>query len=115
MVDGANFWIAWAVYAVAACVYFVVFWRLTRFRDKRVLRYCLRALMLAIIATPWYVSDDGAAMAPALIIVMMDAITISGEAAARAMVPLFLAIVMSQVVVLLMLLIRRKGRQSKAS
>jgi len=69
--------------------------------------------MLAIIVTPWYVSDTGSVMAPALIVVMMDAITISGEAAARAFVPLFLSIVLSLAVVLLILLVRRgKARQA---
>ena len=70
--------------------------------------------MLAVIATPWYVSDTGSIMAPALIIVLMDAITISGEAAVRAFVPLFLSIVLSLVVVLVILLVRRgKARQAE--
>lgn len=110
MVDATNFWIAWAAYCAAAVVYYLVFWRITRFQQRRVLKYCLRAVMLAVIATPWYVSDTGSVMAPALIIVLMDAITISGEAAARAFVPLFLSMVLSLVVVLVILLIRRKKR-----
>ena len=113
MVDATNFWIAWVVYIVAASIYCLLFWRITRFRERRVLKYSLRAVMLAIIVTPWYVSDTGSVMAPALIIVLMDAITISGEAAARAFVPLFLSIVLSLVVVLIILLVRRgKNRQA---
>lgn len=63
--------------------------------------------MLAIIATPWYVSDTESIMAPALMIVLMDAITIGGEAAIRAFVPLFLSVILSLAVVLIILLVRR--------
>ena len=115
MVDPANYWLAWLVYVLASGVYFAAFWRITRFRKRRVLRYCLRAFMLSLIVTPWYVSDTGSVMAPALIIVLMDAITIGGAAAARAMVPLFLAVVLSQVIVLMILLFRRKGGRQAAA
>ena len=79
MVDATNYWIAWAAYCTAATVYYLAFWRITRFPHRRVLKYCLRAVMLAVIATPWYVSDTGSVMAPALIVVLMDAITISSR------------------------------------
>jgi hypothetical protein len=107
MTDPTNFWIAWAVYCAAGLLFYLVFWRVTRFRRHRVASYTLRAVMLAIIATPWYVSDTGSAMAPALIIVLMDAITIGGDAAVRAFVPLFLAIMIAVVGALLLMLIRR--------
>lgn len=113
MVNASYFWIAWLVYIVAASVYYLIFWRITRFQKRRVLKYSLRALMFTIIATPWYVSDTGTVMAPALIIVMMDAITISSEAAVRAFVPLFLSMSLSLVLVLLMLLVRR-GKSQQA-
>jgi len=112
MVDATNYWIAWAAYCTAATLYYLVFWRITRFQQRRVLKYSLRAVMLAIIVTPWYISDTGSEMAPALIIVLMDAITIGGAAAARAFVPLFLSIVLALVSVLVILLIRRKTRQA---
>ncbi|MEZ5492102.1 MAG: hypothetical protein R3F50_17590 [Gammaproteobacteria bacterium] len=116
MVDATNYWIAWGVYLAAGSLYFALFWRITRFRERRLLAYCLRAVMLALIATPWYVSDTGAAMAPALIIVLMDAITIGGEAAVRAFVPLFLSLVLSVVLALLLMLVRRTlGRRQGAS
>ncbi len=107
MVDETNYWIAWAVYLGAACLFLLAFWRITRFRQRRALAACLRAFILAIVLTPWYVSDTGSAIAPALIIVLMDAITISGEAAVRAFVPLFLSVILALVVAGVWLLIRR--------
>lgn len=107
MTDPTNFWIAWAVYCMAGMIYYIVFWRITRFRRHKLLSYSLRAVMLAIVATPWYVSDTGTAMAPALIIVLMDAITIGGDAAVRAFVPLFLSTMIALVGVLLFMLVRR--------
>jgi hypothetical protein len=107
MDDTTNYWIAWIAYALAAGLFCLIFWRATRFQHRRVLKYCLRAMMLALVATPWYVSDTGSIMAPALIIVVMDAITISGEAAVRAFVPLFLSIALSLMFVLVILLVKR--------
>lgn len=114
MVDTTNFWIAWSVYAFAGTLYYAFFWRITRFRKRRLAAYCLRAIMLALIATPWYVSDTGSVLAPALIIVLMDAITISPEAAVRAFVPLFLATVLALVMALVLMLFRR-GRSRQDS
>jgi hypothetical protein len=107
MVDTTNYWIAWIAYLLAAGLFCLIFWRATRFQHRRVLKYCLRAMLLAIIATPWYVSDTGSVMAPALIIVLMDAITIGAEAAVRAFVPLFLSVTLSLVFVGVILLVKR--------
>ena len=117
MVNPTNFWIAWGVYLFAAVVFCVFFWRITRSTRYRILVNCLRAVMLAIIFTPWYVSETEPVMAPALIIVLMDAITISGTAAVRAFVPLFLTVVLALMLALVFMLIargRRKRREAKA-
>lgn len=114
MINPTNYYIAWGVYIAAGCFFYAFFWRVTRFQQQRGLSYFLRALMLAIIATPWYVSDTGSAMAPALIIVLMDAITIGGEAAVRAFVPLFLAIILALVAALVLMLLRRGRGRGKA-
>lgn len=110
MTDPTNYWLAWIFYLTAAAVFYAVFWWLTDFRQRRVMTYCLRAVMLALIATPWYVSGDEALLAPALVIVLMDAITISGAAAVRAFVPLFLSVIMSLVAALVLMLVRRGVR-----
>jgi len=90
-----NYGMAWIVYICASVVFFLVFWRITAFKTQMFLSYCCRAMMIATVATPWYVSDQEAVIAPALMIVMMDAITIGSDAAVRAFVPLFLANLMA--------------------
>ena len=48
--------------------------------------------MAALIVTPWYASERGETLAPALIVVLLDAITIGGGAASRGLVPLLSAV-----------------------
>ena len=111
MIDSTNYWIAWIAYALAGGLFCIVLWKVTCFQHRRVLKYCLRAVTIAIIATPWYVSDSGEVMAPALIIALMDAITISGEAGVRAFVPLLLSVILSLVLAVVMLLVKRGKSQ----
>lgn len=107
MSDLSNALLAWSAYLIAGAVFYALFWRLTQFKQRQLLSYCLRAVILAIIITPWYVSDQGSLLAPALIIVLMDSITIGAEAAVRAFVPLFLSIILSVVTVITGLLLRK--------
>lgn len=111
MTDITPFLLAWAVYGVAGTVFYALFWRMTRFRRLPGLGWYLRALMLAAIATPWYVSSDSALLAPAIIVLAMDAITISGSAAVRAFVPLLLSHLAALVLVTVGLLLHRSGRK----
>ena len=97
------------IYGIAAAVFYAIFWQITRFPKLVGVSYCLRAVVLALIITPWYVSDQGNLLAPAVIIVVMDAITIGGDAAVRAFVPLFLSMIIALVGVVIMLLVRRGG------
>ena len=106
----SNYLLAWLVYIAAAAVFYVIFWHLTRFRGLRILKYCLRAVMLAMIATPWYVGSEGNLMAPAIIVMMMDAITISGAAGVRAFVPLLLSNILALALVVVVLVFRRGGK-----
>jgi len=112
MSDISNVLLAWTAYLIAGAIVFAVFWRVSRFKKRHLLSYCLRAVLLAIMLTPWYVSDQGSLLAPALIIVLMDSITIGPEAAVRAFVPLFLSISISLVMVVVGLLIL-KGANRK--
>jgi hypothetical protein len=66
--------------------------------------------MIALIYTPWFVAADQELMAPAIIVIMLDMITIGGDAVIRAMVPLMLAIVTAIVVALTLGLITRLFR-----
>lgn len=102
---GSNLTI-WLVYLAAAVVFYWLFWRLTDFR-RRGFSYPLRAVMAAIIFTPWYANSQDATLAPALMVVLMDTITIGSDAAVRAFVPLFLAVVLAIVLSLVVLLVKK--------
>ena len=70
------------------------------------------ALLAAIILTPWYANSQDASLAPALMVVLMDAITLDGSEAARALLPLSLAIILAFFVALIALYINKKIRKS---
>ena len=108
MMETSNYWLVWLIYLLAAAVFFVVFWRFTRFQRAIWLSYSLRAVAVALVLTPWYANTQGDVLAPALIVALLDAITIGGSAAARAMVPLALAIVLALMVAALIRVINKK-------
>ena len=113
MSEVSNFLLAWVIYIFAGCFFYVVFWRLTDFSKRRFLAYCLRAIALAVIATPWYVNDQESLLAPALMVMTMDAITIGGSSAVRAFVPLFMSIIVAVIGVSFVFLIS-KGVKARA-
>jgi len=109
-----NYLFLWFIYLGAAAVFYYVFWRLTRFKRWRTLSYLLRAICLAMIVTPWTVSGEDSAMAPALMVMTLDAITLGGDAFVRAMIPLMMAIVTAIIVAIVGSVIsRRRERQAK--
>jgi hypothetical protein len=55
--------------------------------------------MLVLIYTPWYVAADEDLMAPAVIVILLDMITVGGDSFIRAMVPLLLALSFAVVLV----------------
>jgi len=96
-----NYWLLWTVYLSASAVFFIAFWRLTRFSRFLWLSYLLRAITIALAFTPWYANQQGTVLAPALMIVMLDAITIGGTAAVRSLVPLVLALILAVVIAII--------------
>ncbi len=68
--------------------------------------------MLALIATPWYANVDGTTLAPALMIVALDAITIGLDAAGRALVPLILALIVAEFAATLVYFLSRKSKKA---
>ena len=72
------------------------------------LTYMVRAISIAMLATPWASHVDGAHLAPALMVLALDGITLGPDAALRAFVPLFLGIVGSLTVATLMWMRQRK-------
>lgn len=92
-----NFFLIWAVYLLASGVFYTIYWRLTAFRRRLWLSYSLRALMAALILTPWYVNTQDTVLAPALMVTTLDAITVGADAGVRALVPLLLALLAAEV------------------
>lgn len=95
MESTGNYWLLWLIYLSASAVFFLMFWRLTRFPQAQWLSYLLRATLIALALTPWYANQQSSVLAPALMVLMLDLITIGGSAAARSLVPLTLALVLA--------------------
>lgn len=112
MASTGNNWLLWLIYLGASSVFLIAFWRLTRFQRAQWLSYWLRATMIALVFTPWYANPQETVMAPALMVVALDSITIGGAAAARGLVPLALALVLAWIVggILQLLAKKRKNK-----
>lgn len=113
MEEGAyNYWVIWAVYLAASGLFYRVYWRITAFRRHLWLSNSLRAVMAALILTPWYANTQGASLAPALMVTVLDAITIGAEAATRALVPLLVALLLAELAASTLWLLRRKAKKA---
>jgi len=110
MAAETNYWLIWLIYLAAGGAFYGIFWWLTRFKRFKWISYSLRAVMLALILTPWFTTDEGRTMAPALMVMTLDAITIGREASGRAASPLLLAVVVAELIATLLYLVigRRK-------
>ena len=65
--------------------------------------------MIALIFTPWYANSDGDTLAPALMIIALDAITKGLEDVSTALAPLLLALFIAELFAVF-LFFREKGR-----
>jgi hypothetical protein len=97
----------WAVYLVAGTICYLLFYRFTGMIGFKPLANALRAIMLALIFTPWYIAADQDLMAPAVLVILLDIITLGGTAFVRAFVPLLLAIIGALLLALAAGLLRR--------
>ena len=104
----SNYWLIWSWYLLASTVFFIVFWRFTRFEKAIAASYFLRTLTIALVLTPWYANSESNVLAPALMVLALDVITIGGSAAARAIVPLLLSVILALIVASALLLLRKK-------
>ena len=100
---------SWMLYLLASLVFLSVYWRLTRFPRWLGLKHSLRCLMIALIFTPWYANSDGDTLAPALMIITLDAITKGLEDVSTALAPLLLALCIAELFAII-LFFREKGR-----
>ncbi|HEY0960813.1 MAG TPA: hypothetical protein VGE69_00475 [Pseudomonadales bacterium] len=89
---------AWTAYLIAALVFSVLAWRVLRKLPWRELAYLLECWLLALLFTPWYVLDGQDILAPALMVLALDVLTVEPAAGIRALVPLVLALALAMIV-----------------
>ena len=104
-----NFWFIWFLYLVAGGGFYYLFWIYIKLISHKLTVFIARGLVAALIFTPWFVNIQGSTMAPALMIVILDLITIGPDEAARAGVPLFLSVLTSEVVSIGLYFSKRKS------
>ena len=68
----------------------------------------MRAVIAAIIVTPWYANAYGAALAPAWMVVLLDAITIGNDVTVRAGIPLIFSIIVAELIATTIYLVKLK-------
>jgi len=90
----------WAIYLIAGATCYLLFYRFTGLIRFKPLANMLRAIMLALIFTPWYVAADQNYMAPAVLVIILDVITLGGTAFVRALVPLLMVIIFALILAL---------------
>jgi hypothetical protein len=92
MVDIYGYLASWAIYLIAGTACFVLFYKATGIIGFKPLANTFRAIMLVLIYTPWFVAAEKDLMAPAIMVMLLDLITIGGNSFVRAMVPLLVAL-----------------------
>lgn len=93
MVGIYGYLTSWAVYLTAGTICYVLFYKATGAISIKVIANILRGIMLALIYTPWYVAADKDLMAPAVMVILLDMITVGGNSFVRGLVPLTLALI----------------------
>ena len=108
----SNYWLIWLIYIAAAMLFLRIFWRIAWLQGLPWLRFSLRGLMLVLTFTPWYANIEGSNLAPALMVVALDVITVGMPAAPRALVPLLLATVAAEVLATILYFALRRKRKA---
>jgi hypothetical protein len=111
--ESGDYTIAWVSYGTAAVILSWLCWLILRKVRPRELGWLLQFWLLGLLFTPWYVLPDEEIMAPALIVFVMDAITVSKESSIRALIPLVMSLLLGLLLTFLLSaatrLLRRKG------
>ena len=68
----------------------------------------MRAVIAAIIVTPWYANAYGAALAPAWMVILLDAITIGSDATVRAGIPFIFSIIVAELIATTIYIVKLK-------
>ncbi|MCP5357236.1 MAG: hypothetical protein H7A06_03735 [Pseudomonadales bacterium] len=92
MLDLYDYIAGWAIYLTAGTLCYMIFYRFTGGIKSKPIANTLRAILIALMFTPWYVAPEADLMAPALMVMMLDIITVGTSAFVRAFVPLVLSI-----------------------
>ncbi|MDC0598823.1 hypothetical protein OAP18_03180 [Gammaproteobacteria bacterium] len=108
-----DYSIAWAIYVVVGLVFSMITWSAFKKYLWRELAYLVQGLLLVIIFTPWYVLADQDVLAPAIIVFVMDTITIGGTAGVRALIPLVMAGLVSIVLTIILSIIYRVRKRKR--
>ena len=111
MVAVSNYYGVWLIYLLASLGFLSVYWRFTRFPRWPILKHSFRCLMIALVFTPWYANSDSDTLAPALMIIALDAITTGLGGTSRALAPMLLALLVAELFALVLFFLE-KGRAS---
>lgn len=113
--NSQDYYIAWSIYLTAGVVFSLISWKLMKRYFWREMAYLLESLLLAIIFTPWYVLPEEEILAPALIVFMLDLITVDLTTSIRALIPLVMAMLFGIIVTLVLSIIYRIKRRGQTS
>ena len=112
--DTQDYMIAWLIYALAGAAFSVLSWRFLRSLLWREMAYLLQSLLMAVIFTPWYVLPEEDILAPAVIVFLLDLVTIDITTSIRSLIPLVMAMLLAIAVTVVLSLLYRI-RQKKAA
>lgn len=113
--DSQDYYIAWGIYLFAGILFSLISWRVMKRYFWREMAYLLQSLLLAIIFTPWYVLPEEEILAPALIVFMLDLITVDLTTSIRALIPLVMAMLFGIIVTVILSIVYRIKRRGKTS
>ena len=102
-----GYMMAWLAYSGAALVIVAVIWWLTA-TWRLWLKAPLRALLIALLFTPWLVSTDTESLAPAWVIMLFDSLIQADAEPMRAGAPLLAACALALVLSAVFVAVRRR-------
>ena len=105
--DTQDYIIAWGIYLIAGTAFSLISWKWMKKFFWRETAYLLQSLLLATIFTPWYVLPGEKVLAPALIVFILDLITVDLTTSIRALIPLVMAVFLGILVTIILSIIYR--------
>ena len=96
--ETVDYILAWLAYLIASLAMSFLLWKVVKKIFWVDLAYIMQVTFMAIVFTPWYVEADGNVLAPAIIIFVMDIVTIETVAGIRSLVPIAMAILLSTII-----------------